>query len=225
MFDDNAANPTCDTGTDNQLRKREPAELDYQDPAEPELRFVSQPQNPYVSNFDTKDYAYDTTAGKNITVYVVDTGMNMKNTEISKSAKAAGGYRWLWPQSSFWNKLLFQVEDDPFGHGSCVISKISGFQFGIAKLATIVAVKLQYDTSPNGLVVKVKDSSILESLSLVATDIEDRKLQGMAVLNLNWGIPAGDRDFNAAFVKILERLVVDLDVVIVTTTGNDRVRY
>lgn len=216
LSDDTVVTPDCNPGNDTELKKRD---LWYQWPAVPELRLVSQPRDPFVQVWNTQDYVYDTTAGKGITVYVIDSGMNSDNSEISASATASGGYRWLWPTKPFWKKGRPQTEDDPTGHGSCVISKVAGARYGVAKLVTIVSLKHRYEINkPNA----IKESSILENLSLVAADVKSRSLGGKAVLNLSFG---GGAD--ASFMKALTTVLTDLlanDVVVVIASGNKRVR-
>lgn len=180
-----------------------------------------------MSNFDTKDYVYDEgynkRSGREITVYVQDTGLNLKHPEFQRGAT----YRWLWPAKPFWKKLISRpgVEDDPSpnGHGSCVISKISGRNMGIAKYARIVVLK-HIGNATLGQPVVTK-SSILENLSLVLADVKKRNLQGKAVMNLSYGTPSADEDFLNAFKTVLKNLLVDNNIVVVTSSGNDGVRY
>ena len=152
-------------------------------------------------------------------MYVIDSGMNLDNSDISVSAAASGGYRWLWPTKTFWKKFMAQpqTEDDQSGHGSCVISKISGHWFGVAKLATIVALKVRTVTGGTG----IKYSSILELLSLVAADVKSNSLGGKAVLNLSFG-GGGDSSYVKALTKSIANLLA-IDVVVVTASGNNRV--
>lgn len=202
---DDAVMPDCNPGNDTELKKRT---LWWQYPAAPELRFVSQPRDPFVQVWNTQNYVYDTNAGKGITVYVIDSGMNSDNSDISNSATASGGYRWLWPTKPFWKRGRPQTEDDQTGHGSCVISKVAGTRFGVAKLVTIVSLKHRFEKdNPNS----IKESSILENLSLVAADVKARSLGGA----------------DASLMKALTTVLTDLlanDVVVVIGSGNKKVR-
>ena len=216
LSNDTVVTPDCNPGNDTELRKRD---LWSQYPATPELRFVSQPRDPFQQIWYTQDYVYDETAGKGITVYVIDSGMNSDNSDISNSATASGGYRWLWPTKAFWKKGRPQTEDDQTGHGSCVISKVSGYYYGVAKLVTIVSVKHRMEKdNPNA----IKVSSILESLSLVAADVKERNLGGKAVLNLSFLGP-GYSSYIKAMTTVLTNLLA-IDVVVVIPSGNLRVR-
>lgn len=182
---------------------------------------MSQPRNPYVQNWNTQDFIYDTSAGRGITVYVIDSGMNLGNADLSHSSNNAGGYRWLWPTKPFWKKWSArpQTEDDDGGHGSCVISKVSGFWFGVAKEVSIVSLKHRnMKDDPKA----IKTSSILENLSLVAADVKKNKLGGKAVLNLSFG-GGGETKYVAALTKVMKDLLAK-DVVVVCTSGNNRVR-
>ena len=212
------ATPDCNPGNDTELRKRE---LWYQYPAAPELSFVSQSKDPFIQVWNNQDFVYDATAGRGITVYVVESGMNLDNREISRSATASGGYRWLWPTKRFWKKRQPQTEtDDENGHGSCVVSKVSGYNYGVAKLVTIVLAK--YETVKRDSKYSIRSSSVLENLSLIAADVKNRNLGGKAVLNLGILGPA-----SAKWVRSWTTILTDLlakDVVVVIPSGNRRVR-
>ena len=175
-----------------------------------------------MQNWNTQDYVYDTTAGKGITVYVIDSGMNLQNSDLANSANNVGGYRWLWPTKAFWKKFTArpQTEDDQGGHGSCVISKVSSFYFGVAKEASIVSLKHRYQKDDPRA---IKESSILENLALVAQDVVSKKLGGKAVLNLSFGGGSGK---GSKYADALEKSIANLlakDVVVVVASGNDRV--
>src|SRR5450432_4652840 len=69
-------------------------------------------------------------------------------------------------------------ENDPDGHGSCVASKVAGPEFGVAKNANIVMIKLPR---------KMLLGEILSTLTWIDADVTARNLRGKAVLNLSIG--------------------------------------
>src|SRR5450432_3235165 len=69
-------------------------------------------------------------------------------------------------------------EEDPWGHGSCVTSKVAGPKFGVAKKANIVMVKMP-------LFLKV--GNLLDCLTKISDDVFVHELGGKAVINLSAG--------------------------------------
>ena len=86
------------------------------------------------------------------------------------------------------------VMNDPLGHGTCVMSKIAGKNYGTAKGANMVMVKLPaYKPSRSGprppeveMAITFRISNILIALAEVAKDIKVKKLQGKAVVNMSF---------------------------------------
>lgn len=84
------------------------------------------------------------------------------------------------------------VMNDPFGHGTCVMSKVAGNLYGTAKGANMVMVKLPAFKAPASwnytpqeeMDITFRVSSILKALAAVSKDIKDRNLRGKAVLNM-----------------------------------------
>ena len=222
-----------DVPTKPRLEKRRTTGLPN---APPDLRFISEPKN---SNLlFTTDYIFDDSAGVGITVYVIDTGANPSNPDFSGMP---GTTRWLWPSESWWNLFLnsafkqpYGVESDTANHGSCVISKIAGVFYGVAKRANIVVVKAITSSRPfyEKLILR---TSLLKSLSLVQEDIErlakstnpQDRVNGKAVLNMSFGLALDDtRTTDLFYITKFEQAIqalLALDVVIVTAAGNLRV--
>lgn len=176
---------------------------------------MSQPRSG-TPNAATIDYVYESVAGRGITVYVIDSGLNMQHGEIARSNAASGNtYRWLWPEGHVWDR---SAEIDTEDHGTCVTSKISGWTVGVAKLVTIVVVPLVEDRNGD-----IPYSAFLKNLELIADDIEDRGLQGKAVIHISFGCEWADDSTYAKSGAILLEDLVTLDAVIVCSTGNDRV--
>lgn len=204
--------------------------------AQPDLRFISEPKGSTISY--TTDYVFDDSAGVGITVYVIDTGANPSNPEFSGMP---GTTRWLWPTESWWNLFLNSAFTQPFGaqtdtanHGCCVISKIAGVSYGVAKRANIVVVQAITSSRP-GFEKRILRMSIIKSLSLVQEDVErlakstnpQDRVNGKAVLNMSFSVALDDTLttdlwFITKFDQAIQALLA-LDVVVVMAAGNARV--
>lgn len=227
-----------DTPTKSRLEKREKSETTGQANAQPDLRFISEPKN---SDLEfTTDYVFDHSAGVGMTVYVIDTGASPSNPDFSGMP---GNTRWLWPSENWWNIFLnknqafnspFGVQADTANHGCCVISKVAGVLFGVAKRANIVVVKAITSSRP-GFEKAILRMSIIKSLSLVLEDVQrlaqsqdpQDRVNGKAVLNMSFGIALDDSKttdywYITEFEKAIQALLA-LDVVIVIAAGNNRV--
>ena len=197
-----------------------------QESAPPELRFVSQPKGVKLDLGEDDDdlgrvvpyYAYNTVAGQDFTVYVIDSGANPSNPDY---LEMPGTKRWLKIDEDYWQKHAVNIpstETDEQNHGSCVVSKVAGKTYGVAKKVNVVIAKVgvrQTDTSLAGWYIYL--------LQKVREDILKEKLKGKAVVNLSGGLPLTDTSVIAAMRIAVESLLKD-DVVVVTTSGNDKVR-
>jgi subtilisin family serine protease len=182
----------------------------------PELRFISQPKGIPVSN--TLDYVWIEGGGQDVNVYVIDTGAYTGNSEFYNMP---GGKGWLTPELTDFPLQL--TETDEIGHGSCVISKIAGPRYGVAKNTNITVVKLAINPQTGDLT----GSSVLESLSLIWKDVIKNSLQGKAVVNMSGGLVL-NKAYNEhhEFINTLRALIYILledDVVVVVSSGNNRV--
>ena len=196
-----------------------------QESAPPELRFVSQPKGVKLDLRGDDDdlggvvpyYAYNTVAGQDITVYVIDSGANPSNPDY---LEMPGTKRWLKIDETYWQKHAVNIpntETDEQNHGSCVVSKVAGKTFGVAKKVNIVIAKVgvrQTDTALAGWYIYL--------LQKVREDILKENSKGKAVVNLSGGLPLTDSSVIAAMKSAVESLLKD-DVVVVTTSGNDKV--
>ncbi|CAO3625911.1 unnamed protein product [Cunninghamella blakesleeana] len=83
-------------------------------------------------NFSTfNKYYYDeNTAGEGVTVYVIDTGVNVEHVDLEDRA--------VWGSTIPSN----DPDEDGNGHGSHCAGTIAGKKYGVAKKASIVAVKV-----------------------------------------------------------------------------------
>jgi len=75
-------------------------------------------------------YLFDSTAGEGVTVYIVDTGVNINHTDFGGRAK--------------WGKTVPDGDEDVDGngHGTHVAGTVAGKRYGVAKKANIVAIKV-----------------------------------------------------------------------------------
>lgn len=167
---------------------------------------------------DTTEYFYNPIAGEGISIYIVDTGVFTGNSEF---ANLPGGYRWIWPTQDFWkdsSDVLYE-ETDNSEHGTCIMSKVLGSRFGVAKKASIVIAKWIY-----GVPIRWQ-MLVLEIITRVRKDIVTKALQGRAVINVSFGQPSDDQEYIAALEAVLKDLVRELDVVVVISAGNIEVSH
>ncbi|KAI3404611.2 hypothetical protein KGF56_002606 [Candida oxycetoniae] len=92
------------------------------------LARVSHRQPLSLSSFD--QYLYDSEGGDGVTAYVIDTGVNIKHVEFAGRAK--------------WGKTIpyGDADEDGNGHGTHCAGTIGSDDYGVAKKAEIVAVKV-----------------------------------------------------------------------------------
>lgn len=145
---------------------------------------------------------------------------------------------WLWPSEEVWNDLATGDFSQPYGsftdtanHGSCMVSKVAGFSWGVAKKAAVVVVKLITGSTEANLG-DILQSSPLTALAMVQNDIMARSaanvpVNGKVIVNMSFGLnydpgDPGDRFWIREY-EIAIRNLLALDVVLVTTAGNHRV--
>jgi subtilisin family serine protease len=85
------------------------------------------------SRTNTAIYNYWTSAGAGVDAYIVDTGLNPTHVEFT--GRTATG-------ASFVTDSGFPGTADGNGHGTHVGSTVAGTTYGVAKLATLIAVKV-----------------------------------------------------------------------------------
>ena len=195
-----------------------------QESAPPELRFVSQPDGVDLDLSGDDDlggnivpyYAYDTVAGEGFTVYVIDSGANPTNPDY---VGMLGSKRWLDTDEEYWEKhaVIPNTETDEQDHGSCVVSKVAGRTYGVAKKVNVVIAKVGAKRTDTALV-----GWYIYLLQKVRDDILKNNLKGKAIVNLSGGLPLSDPSVIAAMGTAVQSLLKD-DVVVVTTSGNDKV--
>ncbi|KAG5519104.1 hypothetical protein PMAC_002191 [Pneumocystis sp. 'macacae'] len=133
----------------------------------------------HMLNFSTfNEYDFDDCSGRGVTVYIIDTGINIEHDDFNGRAK--------------WGITIpFDTQDtDDNGHGTHVAGIVAGSRYGVAKNAIIVAIKvLKADGS--GLLSDVI-KGIEWSVAMYLKDIESFKnntsFKG-SVANLSLGGP------------------------------------
>ena len=183
----------------------------------PELNFISQPPGTHLGQM--ANYRFPATAGDAIDVYVPDSGCNTANTEF---VDMKGSYRWLQPPPGTWPGSEPWAPDDPTGHGTCIGDKVAGYNYGVAKNANIIFLRISVDKDDD-----VFNSGMLLVFQMMADDIDARKAQGytkLPVVTISWGT----RGSSPAFTDLLFRAVsnlVDKGAVLIILSGNGAVRF
>lgn len=114
-------------------------------------------------------YGYDEKAGEGITIYGIDTGIDIDHPEFDKDRAS-------------WGKNFADDDDkDGSGHGTHTASTIVGKNVGVAKKAKIIAVKV-LDSDGNG-----KTSDVISGVEWAANNAKDNNHTDKAVINLSLG--------------------------------------
>lgn len=177
------------------VEKQELRPASVQDPS---LTFLSTP--PGEPNLDDR-YAYFAQGGEGVTVYVMGSGLDLTSSDEY----------WVTPAWIFAVDVPETTTDEEEqGHGSCMISKIRGIMFGVAKKPKLKIVKT---TSKIG--------SFINALGRVQMDINKNRADEVVVyMPYNWN-PPDDQDKNPVAVAIKRLLwsLVKSEVVIIVDAG------
>ncbi|KAK3293135.1 serine protease [Chaetomium fimeti] len=118
-------------------------------------------------NKDHRDYVYSDTAGTGVYVYVVDTGIRTTHADFKGRA--------IWGT----NFIASSSDSDEDGHGTHVAGVIAGKTYGVAKNATVIAVKVLDKTGTGSM------SGLLQGLNWAVADAKKRGVVSKAVINLS----------------------------------------
>ncbi|KAF1993915.1 subtilisin-like protein [Amniculicola lignicola CBS 123094] len=140
-------------------------------------------------------YVYDDSAGNGTFNYVVDTGIRLTHTQFQGRAK--WGYN-----------AVNTINEDNNGHGTHVSGTIAGSTYGVAKKATLVAVKVFEGNSG-------QTSTVISGFTWAVNDIVAKGLQSLAVINMSLG-GAGSTIWDAAIT-----LAWNQGVLAVVAAGNE----
>ena len=177
-----------------------------------ELRAVSQPNINPLPDLDALDYVYRVAGGQNTWAYVIDSGLLASHQEFQHGCNIVPNNEWIIVPGAT------SANDDPNGHGTAVTSKICGQIGGVAKLTTIIPVKINTD-------------NILSWTSMwtrTLNDIQQRQannngaLPGKTVVNFSNGYSQASNTFDIQRVKPILAQIMALGVPIVVAAGNDR---
>ena len=111
-----------------------------------------------------KKYTYPDNGGEGITVYVVDTGTTVDHIEFEN--RASWGY-----------DFTGEGQFDAVGHGTHVAGIVAGKTFGVAKKATIIAVKTLTYKGGN-------EETVIKGLEWVVNHYKARKTKALVNLSL-----------------------------------------
>lgn len=170
----NSSPPSQETDTAGISKRVDGSHLISQNDALASLRVVSQPHNVTIIDL-TDNYKYNSAAGSGITVYVVDTGANPLHPEYQLMT---GSKRWMFPGDPAQPGAAIRTQTDQVNHGGCVLSKLAGPRFGVAKDVDVVIVKFPSLDMPAG----IRNSVMMDVWAAVAEDIQSNNLQGKAVV-------------------------------------------
>ncbi|KAJ1944412.1 proteinase B, partial [Linderina macrospora] len=122
-------------------------------------------------------YDYEDKAGEGVTVYVVDTGINIDHVDLEGRAR--------------WGKTvpLNDIDKDGNGHGSHVAGTIAGKRYGVAKKASVVAVKVLGTNGSGSMsdVVKGVEFTVTEHRKELAAAKSAGKTHKGSVANMSLG--------------------------------------
>lgn len=187
----------------NSFKKRD-LRVVKQDPADVSLSFLSMTLDGPIA----RTYSYFSQGGRGTRVYVLCGGMDLTVDDLSNTE-----IDWIFAGQAEHD----QSDNHPGGMGTCMGSKIAGSVFGVAKFATLVAVK--YDLSVGGFI------DALDKLveDLMRWTILGYVVRGKVVVSINGGYPdAQPGDPTADRIRVLiNELVKAYQVVVVVSAGFD----
>jgi subtilisin family serine protease len=151
-------------------------------------------RGPYTTG--NHDYVYDDDeSGKGVTAYVVDTGVKNDHQDFG------GRVRW---------GMTVDTRADTYGHGTHVAGTIAGTKHGVAKEASIVAVKVFPDNSGT-----TETSTIIQGLEWAAGDALLNGNTDKCVVNLSLGGPRSQA------MNDMIQAIVQVGMKVVVAAGND----
>lgn len=142
-------------------------------------------------------YHYSEPAGEGVRVYVLDTGIRTGHSEFEGRAVWGGNF------------VPGSPDADEAGHGTHVAGTIAGKTYGVAKKATVVAVKVLDETGSGYM------SRLLQGLSWAVSDARDRGVADRSVINLSLG------GAYMASVNAAVKAATDAGLTVVVAAGNE----
>ncbi|KAK4224664.1 peptidase S8/S53 domain-containing protein [Podospora fimiseda] len=117
----------------------------------------------------SSDYIYDTSAGNNVRVYVIGSGV--LTTHVEFEGRATHGKNFI-PNSP---------DTDEMGHGTCVASIVAGKTLGVAKRAQIISVKA-LDKNGSGTI-----TGAIQAISWAVNDSVAKGIAKKSVIAMTMG--------------------------------------
>ncbi|KAL8890233.1 MAG: hypothetical protein Q9215_002572, partial [Flavoplaca cf. flavocitrina] len=191
------------------------SDLRRQKYAAEEMKFLSQPPELSLPNFE--HYVYEESAGRGVNVYISDTGANLANQELTDGSNVAGRVRWLFGQGGG-PINTDQVDLHIDGHGTCMLDKIGDYRYGVAKNVNPIVARAVHN----------HPDAFLDTVRQIDADYEPIYNQdprtARAIINMSWGFPADQlRGIKDAWVNELRTLMqklISMGATIVIPSGN-----
>ncbi|KAJ3412475.1 serine protease [Chytridiales sp. JEL 0842] len=126
----------------------------------------------HLSQPEAQDYVYNPNAGANVTVYIIDTGINIEHEDFEGRA--------------VWGKTIpsGDKDEDGNGHGTHCAGTVGGRTYGVAKKAKLVAVKVLRSNGSGSM------SDVLKGIDwAAAAHLEQKKTnkKAQSVANMSLG--------------------------------------
>jgi len=142
----------------------------------------------------SQNYVYDDKAGGGITIYVLDTGVDLQQDEFKDRISFGANY------------VAGEVPDDLEGHGTHVAGIAAGVTYGVAKKANIVSVKV---CDQNG---DCATSDVIAGLQYVLSKAKKLK----SIINMSFGVDANDN------LDGIVANAVAAGIAVMVSAGNDQ---
>lgn len=145
-----------------------------------------------------RDYHYDSTAGRGVTAYIIDTGIDIRHPDF--------GGRAIWGTNT-----VDGSNTDGNGHGTHCAGTVASNTYGVAKAARLVAVKvLGADGSGS-------NAGVIKGMEWVIQHAQQNGITRKAVVNmsLGGGYSASSNQAAAAIVRA--------GIFLAVAAGNDNV--
>jgi len=131
----------------------------------------------------TGKYTYESQAGKGAEVFVIDTGIRITHEEFNTGR-------------AFWGSNFVDTRnEDCNGHGTHVAGTVAGTKYGVAKLATVIAVKV-LSCAGSG-----SNAGVIKGVQFAADKNNRKGTKAIANMSLGGGFSRALNDAVAAAVR------------------------